>query len=38
MIIQEELAATLDEQSDCLIMHRIEPSRLQLLSLCKFTF
>jgi len=33
MIIQEELAATLDEQIDCIIMHRIEPSRLQLLSL-----
>jgi uncharacterized protein (UPF0128 family) len=33
MVIQEELSATLDEPSDCLIMHRVEPSRLQLLAL-----
>ncbi|CAI5438264.1 unnamed protein product [Caenorhabditis angaria] len=33
MIIQEELSATLDEPTDCLIMHRIEPSRLQMLAL-----
>ncbi|KAI1702154.1 PCI domain-containing protein [Ditylenchus destructor] len=33
MIIQEELSATLDEPTGCLIMHRIEPSRLQLLAL-----
>jgi translation initiation factor 3 subunit C len=33
MIIQEELSATLDEPTNCLIMHRIEPSRLQLLAL-----
>uniref|UniRef100_A0A0N5ALS2 Eukaryotic translation initiation factor 3 subunit C n=1 Tax=Syphacia muris TaxID=451379 RepID=A0A0N5ALS2_9BILA len=33
MIISEELSATLDEPSECLIMHRVEPSRLQLLAL-----
>jgi len=33
MIIQEELSATLDEPTDSLIMHRMEPSRLQLLAL-----
>jgi len=33
MIIQEELSATLDEQTNCLYMHRVEPSRLQLLAL-----
>lgn len=33
MIINEELSATLDEPTDCLIMHRVEPSRLQLLAL-----
>uniref|UniRef100_A0A1I8AIL4 Eukaryotic translation initiation factor 3 subunit C n=1 Tax=Steinernema glaseri TaxID=37863 RepID=A0A1I8AIL4_9BILA len=32
MIIQEELTATLDEPSDCLMMHRVEPSRMQLLA------
>uniref|UniRef100_A0A0N4ZUJ8 Eukaryotic translation initiation factor 3 subunit C n=1 Tax=Parastrongyloides trichosuri TaxID=131310 RepID=A0A0N4ZUJ8_PARTI len=32
MIIQEELIASLDQPSDCLIMHRVEPSRIQLLS------
>ncbi|CAD5207154.1 unnamed protein product [Bursaphelenchus okinawaensis] len=33
MIIQEELSATLDEPTDSIIMHRVEPSRLQLLAL-----
>uniref|UniRef100_A0A7E4UPA8 PCI domain-containing protein n=1 Tax=Panagrellus redivivus TaxID=6233 RepID=A0A7E4UPA8_PANRE len=33
MIIQEELSATLDEPTNCLIMHRIEPSRLQVAAL-----
>lgn len=33
MIISEELSASLDEPTDCLIMHRVEPSRLQLLAL-----
>ncbi|CAB3408489.1 unnamed protein product [Caenorhabditis bovis] len=33
MIIQEELSATLDEPTECLIMHRVEPSRLQMLAL-----
>lgn len=33
MIISEELSASLDEPSECLIMHRVEPSRLQLLAL-----
>lgn len=33
MIIQEELSATLDEPTNCLSMHRVEPSRLQLLAL-----
>lgn len=33
MIIQEELSATLDQPTDCLIMHRVEPSRLQMLAL-----
>lgn len=33
MIIQEELAATLDEPAECLVMHRVEPSRLQMLAL-----
>ncbi|KAI6203077.1 Eukaryotic translation initiation factor 3 subunit C [Aphelenchoides besseyi] len=33
MIIQEELSATFDEPSNCLFMHRVEPSRLQLLAL-----
>lgn len=33
MIISEELTASLDEPTDCLIMHRVEPSRLQLLAL-----
>lgn len=33
MIIQEELSATLDEPTNCLIMHRNEPSRLQIAAL-----
>jgi translation initiation factor 3 subunit C len=33
MIINEELSAALDEPTDCLIMHRVEPSRLQKLAL-----
>ena len=33
MIINEELSATLDQPTDCLIMHRVEPSRLQMLAL-----
>ncbi|VDM43519.1 unnamed protein product [Toxocara canis] len=33
MIISEELTASLDEPTNCLIMHRVEPSRLQLLAL-----
>ncbi|VDN06533.1 unnamed protein product [Thelazia callipaeda] len=33
MIISEELNASLDEPTNCLIMHRVEPSRLQLLAL-----
>lgn len=32
MILSEELSASLDEPSDCVIMHRVEPSRLQLLA------
>jgi len=33
MIIQEELSATLDQQTNCIHMHRVEPSSLQLLAL-----
>ncbi|KAL3091723.1 hypothetical protein niasHT_024305 [Heterodera trifolii] len=33
MIIQEELSAKFDESTDCLIMHKMEPSKLQLMSL-----
>merc|ERR1712223_873843 len=33
MIISEEIMASMDEPSDCMIMHRTEPSRLQSLSL-----
>jgi len=33
MILQEELSAKFDESTDCLIMHKVEPSKLQLLSL-----
>ena len=33
MIINEELMASLDEPSQCMVMHRTEPSRLQSLSL-----
>ena len=33
MIICEELMASLDEPSECMVMHRTEPTRLQSLSL-----
>ena len=33
MIINEELMASLDEPTGCMVMHRTEPSRLQSLSL-----
>ena len=33
MIISEEIMASMDEPSECMIMHRTEPSRLQSLSL-----
>jgi len=33
MIINEELMASLDEPTECMVMHRTEPSRLQSLSL-----
>ena len=33
MIISEELMASMDEPSECMIMDRTEPSRLQSLSL-----
>jgi len=33
MIISEELMASMDEPSECMVMHRTEPSRLQALSL-----
>jgi len=33
MIINEELMASMDEPSGCMVMHRTEPSRLQSLSL-----
>jgi len=33
MIINEELMASLDEPSECMVMHRTEPTRLQSLSL-----
>lgn len=33
MILSEELSATLDEPTDCVMMNRVEPSRLQLLAL-----
>ena len=33
MIINEELMASLDEPTECMVMHRNEPSRLQSLSL-----
>merc|ERR1719510_798649 len=33
MIISEELMASLDEPSQCMVMHRTEPSRLQSLAL-----
>ncbi|KAI3415617.1 hypothetical protein GPALN_005215 [Globodera pallida] len=33
MIIQEELSAKFDESTNCLVMHKLEPSKLQLISL-----
>lgn len=33
MIINEELMASLDEPTECMVMHRTEPTRLQSLSL-----
>jgi hypothetical protein len=33
MILQEELSAKFDASTDCLIMHKLDPSKLQLLSL-----
>jgi len=33
LIIQEQLSASLDEPAECLVMHRVEPSRLQVLAL-----
>ena len=33
MIINEELMASMDEPTECMVMHRTEPSRLQSLSL-----
>merc|ERR1711902_307803 len=33
MIISEELMASMDEPTECMVMHRTEPSRLQSLSL-----
>ena len=33
MIINEELMASMDEPSECMVMHRTEPTRLQALSL-----
>merc|ERR1712141_347267 len=33
MIISEELMASMDEPTECMVMHRTEPSRLQALSL-----
>lgn len=33
MIIQEELSASLDEPAECVVMHRVEPTRLQTLAL-----
>merc|ERR1711872_1018033 len=33
MIINEELMASLDQPSQCIVMHRTEPSRLQSLAL-----
>merc|ERR1719268_184182 len=33
MIINEELMASLDEPTECMVMHRTEPSRIQSLSL-----
>ena len=33
MIINEELMASLDQPTQCIIMHRSEPSRLQSIAL-----
>ena len=33
MIISEELMASLDEPTECMVMHRTEPTRLQSLAL-----
>ena len=33
MIINEEIMASLDEPTQCMVMHRTEPTRLQSLSL-----
>ena len=33
MIINEELMASLDQPSQCIVMHRTEPSRVQALAL-----
>ena len=33
MIITEELMASLDQPSQCIVMHRSEPSRLQSIAL-----
>merc|ERR1719339_441501 len=33
MIIAEELMASLDQPSQCIVMHRTEPSRVQALAL-----
>ena len=33
MVYKEELMASLDEPTQCMVMHRTEPSRLQSLAL-----
>lgn len=33
MIIKEELTASIDEPAECVVMHRAEPSKMQILSL-----
>lgn len=33
MIISEELSASLDEPAECVVVHRVEPTRLQTLAL-----
>ena len=32
MIIQEELTASMDEPNECVVMHRVEPTKMQALS------